>query len=70
MNETKKLGAHLASNPHSRRFSENTPGYTRIQYRHQEALWTYSLYITKTTKASPGRRRAYKSLVQSFETLG
>ena len=57
MNETKKLGADLdlASDPHSRRFRENTPGYTRIQYRHQQALWTCSLYITKATKTCPGR---------------
>ena len=56
MNETKKLEhfLDLASNLESR-FRGNKPGYTRIQYRHQEALWTCSLYITKTTKTSPGR---------------
>ena len=52
MNETKKPADLISFQ------RKNNPGYIRVQYRHQEALWICSLYfsdITKTTKRSPGR---------------
>ena len=56
MNETKKpalmsrpisrqLEYNFDFSPHSPFLRENNPGYTRVQYRRQEPLWTCPLYL-------------------------
>ena len=49
MNETKKRGENLASNPHSRRFRENTPEFNTDAKKHSgPALYTFLRQVRNT----------------------